>query len=134
MVALLLAAGASGARALQAPPPSPSPSPDPANFRGRVVTDSTALPIRGAFVELVGTVLRCVTDSVGAFEILAIPAGTYVVRVRATGFLQEFFEIEAEDGLDLEGVIALKRAPVEASREKQEVRSEEGAVRVRKWR
>jgi hypothetical protein len=93
-----------------------------------VVADSAGTPIPGAFVELMGTVLVAVTDSTGAFAITGIPAGIYLVRVRATGFLQEFFEIEAEDGLDLEGVIALRRAPGEVRREKGEVSREQGAV------
>lgn len=107
-LAILLAAcfpTSAGAQGVPAPPPKS------ANLTGLVVVDSIATPIPGAVVELVGTVLRAVTDSTGAFEIVEIPVGIYLVRVRAAGFLQELFEIEIEDDLDLEGVIALKRIP-----------------------
>jgi hypothetical protein len=117
---------AADASARQAPPPPP---PGPASFSGRVVVDSVSTPIQGAFVELVGTVLRGVTDSSGAFSIIEVPAGTYVVRVRAAGFLEEFFEVEVVDGEDLEGVIALKRIPQGARSEKREVSSEPVAAR-----
>lgn len=121
VLAMLLAVLGPDAHARRQPPPLPPP-PAPANFSGFVVVDSIGTPIRGAFVELMGTVLVAVTDSAGAFTIVEIPAGIYVVRVRAAGFLQEFFEIEAEDGLDLEGVIALRRAPEDARRETREAR------------
>lgn len=113
-LAVVLLALAADASARQAP--TPPPPPGPANFSGRVVVDSAGTPIRGAFVELVGTVLRCVTDSSGAFSIIEVPAGTYVVRVRATGFLEELFEVEVVDGEDLEGIIALKPVPPGAAR------------------
>lgn len=120
VLAAFLVALAASASARQGPPPPP---PGPATFSGRVVVDSAATPIQGAFVELVGTVLRGVTDSSGAFAIIEVPAGTYVVRVRAAGFLEEFFEVEVVDGEDLEGVIALKKVPQGASSEQREGRS-----------
>ncbi len=120
VLAVFLVAMAADVSARQSPPPPP---PGPATFSGRVVVDSVSTPIQGAFVELVGTVLRGVTDSSGAFSIIEVPAGTYVVRVRATGFHDELFEVEVVDGEDLEGVIALQRA-----RREQEARSEKGEV------
>lgn len=119
VLAVFLVAMAADLSARQ-PPPPPPPPPGPATFSGRVVVDSVSTPIQGAFVELVGTVLRGVTDSSGAFSIIEVPAGTYVVRVRATGFHDELFEVEVVDGEDLEGVIALKRALQGARREKRE--------------
>lgn len=116
VLAGFLLAMAADASARQAPPP-----PVPASFSGRVVVDSIGTPIQGAFVELVGTVLRAVTDSAGAFSIIEVPAGTYVVRVRAAGFLEEIFEVEVVDGEDLEGVIALKRVIPGARSEKRDV-------------
>lgn len=125
VLAVFLAAMAADLSARQSPPPPP---PGPATFSGRVVVDSAGTPIQGAFVELVGTVMRGVTDSAGAFAIIEVPSGSHVVRVRAAGFHDELFEIEVVDGEDLEGVIALKRAPQGARREKGEVRSESGAA------
>ncbi|MFN2316850.1 MAG: carboxypeptidase-like regulatory domain-containing protein [Gemmatimonadales bacterium] len=129
VLAVFLVAMAADASARQSPaPPSPPPLPGPAHFSGRVVVDSVSTPIQGAFVELVGTVLRGVTDSSGAFSIIEVPAGTYVIRVRAAGFLEELFEIEVVDGEDLEGMIALKRVPLAARSEKREGRSAGGAA------
>lgn len=120
VLAAFLVALATDVSARQGPP---LPPPSPATFSGRVVVDSAATSIQGAFVELVGTVLRGVTDSSGAFAIIEVPAGTYVVRVRAAGFLEEFFEVEVVDGEDLEGIIALKRVLQGARSEKGEARS-----------
>lgn len=125
VLAVFLAAMAADLSARQSPPPPP---PGPATFSGRVVVDSAGTPIQGAFVELIGTVMRGVTDSAGAFAIIEVPAGSHVVRVRAAGFHDELFEIEVVDGEDLEGVIALKRAPQGARSEKGEVRSESVAA------
>jgi hypothetical protein len=125
VLAVCLVVMATGASARQVPPPPPPP-PGPASFSGRVVVDSVSTPIQGAFVELVGTVLRGVTDSSGAFSIIEVPAGTYVVRVRSPGFLEEFFEVEVVDGEDLEGIIALKRVPQGARSMKREGRSLNG--------
>ncbi len=127
VMAAFLVAMAADASARQASPPPPPP-PGPASFGGRVVVDSVSTPIEGAFVELVGTVLRGGTDSSGTFTILEVPAGTYVVRVRAAGFVDEFFEVEVVDGEDLEGIIALKRVPQGAKSEKGEARSESVAA------
>ncbi|HUG27337.1 MAG TPA: carboxypeptidase regulatory-like domain-containing protein [Gemmatimonadales bacterium] len=120
VLAVFLVGMAADLSARQSPP---LPPPGPASFSGRVVVDSISTPIEGAFVELVGTVLRGVTDSSGSFAIIEVPAGTYVVRVRGAGFLEELFEVEVVDGEDLEGIIALKRVLPGARSEKGDARS-----------
>src|SRR5437660_3635579 len=103
ILVVALAAALHGAFELQppprpggiAPPPPPSRPSDPGSVeptaivRGRVV-GSDGRPLRQARVSIVeGTTRRSLTettDAEGRFEIATVPAGTYAVTARKTGF------------------------------------------------
>jgi hypothetical protein len=60
--------------------------PPTATLSGRVVEDSTSRPVAGAQITVGTTGLTVLSDSVGAFTAVAIPAGVHTVSVRAVGF------------------------------------------------
>lgn len=53
---------------------------------GRVTSEQTGDPIRGARVRVLGTQLMAITDQNGFFNIADVPAATYGIRVAALGF------------------------------------------------
>ena len=71
------------------PPPAPSNAKDaPTGFRG-VVRDVSGDPISEALVNYVGEHIdaaRVRADAGGAFEVLGLPPGPYVVSAHADGY------------------------------------------------
>ena len=57
-----------------------------ATFRGKVLTDSTELPIAGAVVSIDDLKLQAASDSAGNFAIIGIKPGAYVVTAKKIGF------------------------------------------------
>ena len=57
-----------------------------ATFTGRVVADTTNLPIAGANVYLSGTGLTVFTNDSGAFRLSDVPPGAHEVTVRKVGY------------------------------------------------
>lgn len=90
-----------------------APSLAPVNFRGRVVVAAERARVPGAVVWIEGTDVEVWADEDGSFEARGVPAGTYVVHVKATGF--EPFEVEEELAANVvtETVYYLRRAPDE---------------------
>jgi hypothetical protein len=91
-IAGLLIAAASLPLAAQVRPAFPSSRADTTK-RGRalstidgVVSDTNLVPLRGAFVTILGTKIRVGTGPNGRFRIVDIPAGHYMVIVRRAGF------------------------------------------------
>ena len=58
----------------------------PAVLRGRVLVDSTELPLVGATVVLPGQALTATTDSTGRFRLAGIAPGIHDIIVRQIGF------------------------------------------------
>jgi len=54
--------------------------------KGRVLADSTRLPLQGAEVLIPELDRTAVTDAAGAFRLDRLPLGTYMLRVRRIGF------------------------------------------------
>jgi outer membrane protein OmpA-like peptidoglycan-associated protein len=82
-------------------------------------------PVAGARVELSGpTPQSLVTDAVGRFEVAAISAGSYAVRVDAEGFLLRLQTVDIAAGQTATLSVALEHKPKQAQVEltKQEVR------------
>jgi len=68
----------------------PSPSPATGTVRGRITSASSGNPLHRVQVTLTGGVQSpppTVTDTRGEFEIANIPAGTYTVTARRSGYL-----------------------------------------------
>ena len=57
-----------------------------ATFRGKVLTDSTELPIAGVVVSIDDLKLQASSDSAGNFVIVGIKPGAYVVTAKKIGF------------------------------------------------
>ena len=51
-----------------------------------VVSDTNLVPLRGAFVSILGTKIRVGTGPNGRFRIVDVPAGQYLVIVRRIGY------------------------------------------------
>ena len=101
----------------QAPPPEPEPEapPPPARFEGRVLDADGDAPLAGATVQIVrgdGAVLApAVTDAEGHFALPDLPAGTYTVRIDATGKLTREQPEELRSGELTEVVYRLQTPP-----------------------
>lgn len=57
-----------------------------ATFRGKVLTDSTELPIAGVVVSIDDLKLQAASDSAGNFTIVGIKPGAYIVTAKKIGF------------------------------------------------
>src|SRR5438874_443229 len=64
-----------------------------------VVSDTNLLPLRGAFVSMLGTTIRVGTGPSGRFRITKVPAGRYLVIVKRVGYrpTSEFVDVPAAD-------------------------------------
>jgi hypothetical protein len=51
------------------------------------VVNAVGQPLANVRITIVGTRCSTVTDAAGAFELLAVPAGTYTVRAELTGYV-----------------------------------------------
>lgn len=75
---------------------------DRAVLHGRVLVDSSEVPISGVEVSVPIRGLRVTSDSLGRFRLDGIPAGTRRVTVRKIGFLPATADIEFPRGDSLE--------------------------------
>jgi hypothetical protein len=57
-----------------------------ATFKGRVLTDTTEVPINGAIVSIESLKLEATTDSAGNFIIRGVRPGAYVVTAKKIGY------------------------------------------------
>ncbi len=79
--------------ALAAQPVRVGPPGRPDSLHGRLtgtidgaVTDTNLVPLRGAFVSILGSTLRVGTGPNGRFRIVNVPAGRHVLIVKRSGF------------------------------------------------
>jgi len=81
-------------------------APAAAGIRGRVVALASGRPLPGALITVAGS-QKATSDSAGRFQI-ALGRGTYVVQVRATGYLsvQDTISLPGLDGFDMVAVLA----------------------------
>ena len=96
---------------------------EPAQVAG-TLKDLAGAPVAGAQVELVGTALRTGSAADGHFELPAIAAGSYVLRVERAGFtpLQQSIELGPGEALQLELTIlprVVERVTVTATRARE---------------
>jgi hypothetical protein len=83
-----------------------------AELRGRVLADSTQIPIAGALVFVLGTSLGANTDSLGRFALTGVPAGFRTIVVQAIGWARDSSEVEFTPGLAVFRDFRLVRANV----------------------
>jgi hypothetical protein len=97
------------------PPQQPDGSPQKATFGviDGLVTDSSLVPLRGARVSIVRTLLQVATGPNGRFRILDVPSGQYIVIVRRAGFhpTSAVLQVNGSDTLRLS--YTLQQAPAE---------------------
>src|SRR6266571_3251782 len=139
-LALLLSVGASSLRA-QVRPPVPAGRTDTTHFMpplgtiDGVVSDSNLVPIRAAFVSIVGTSIRVGTGPNGRFRIVKVPAGQYLVVVKRVGYhpASGVIEVPASDTLRLSYTLtevgATELQPVVVSGKAPSVRMKDFAER-----
>lgn len=83
-------------------------TPARAFIKGRVLADSTGLPISGAEIELVGLVGTTRSDPAGAFRFSDVPAGLATLRVRHSQYRagEQSVRVLPADTLELRIVLA----------------------------
>lgn len=81
-------------------------APAGAGIRGQVVALASARPLVGALISVIGA-RQVTSDSAGRFQI-ALGRGTYVVQVRAAGYVsvQDTIALPGLDGFDIMAVLA----------------------------
>lgn len=84
-------------------------------LRGRVLADSTQLPLTGAVVSLPAERLAAVADTLGWFRITGIPSGRKIVLVRRIGFEPSRMELVFAEHDTLEADFLLVRRARELS-------------------
>lgn len=78
---------------------------------GRVTVEDTKRPAIGASVRLVGTQRGALTDSLGGFRILDVPAGWHALEARADGHAATRLSVLVLDGAPAHATLALSSAP-----------------------
>jgi len=76
---------------------------------GRVVADSTRIPVASVELIIAGTTARAVTDSAGRFVLRGVPGGRRFLVARAPGFHPDTSPVELFDNESLSREIVLKR-------------------------
>ncbi len=84
-----------------------------ASFRGRVIIDSTEVPLVGVVVSIPELKLETSTDSLGNYWIPRFPPGAYTVFVRKIGFAPVTSLVEFAAG-EFETVLVLTRTAAQA--------------------
>ena len=79
------------------------------SIAGRVLTDSTRVPIAGADLAIAGTTWQTVSDSAGRFVLRAVPSGSLVLITRALGFRPDTSRVEVFDDESVSREVFLKR-------------------------
>ncbi len=69
-----------------------------AAFVGRVFSDTSMRPIAGVEVSVPTLQKTTTSDAKGAFRLVDIPAGTYLVRARGIGFVPFEARVEFPEG------------------------------------
>lgn len=77
---------------------------------GTVVEQGTGAPVAGAQLLLHGDSLAILSDTAGSFQRLSVTPGTYLLEIRALGFVMASRVIVLVEGDTLQTVVELKRA------------------------
>jgi hypothetical protein len=88
---------------------SPHPLPRFGAIRGRIRAQDTGLPLQGTEVRVIGEETRAWTDRDGWFELIALPNGSYTLRVDKSGYVDVTRDFEVLAGRATE--IHLELAP-----------------------
>jgi len=80
------------------------------SIAGRVLSDSTRLPILAADLIVAGTGRQAVTDSAGRFVLRRLPSGNIVLITRAFGFRPDTSRVELFDDESVSREVLLKRS------------------------
>lgn len=80
------------------------------SIAGRVLTDSTRVPIPAAELIIAGASRQAVSDSAGRFVLRDLPSGTLVLITRAPGFRPDTSRVELFDDESVSREVFLKRA------------------------
>jgi hypothetical protein len=82
--------------------------PGPVGVIDGLVTDTTLVPLRGAYVSVMRTPLSVATGPNGRFRITNIPVGQYIVIVKRAGFhpTSQILQVSAKDTLRLSYMLA----------------------------
>ena len=78
-------------------------------IRGRVLADSTGVPVGGAELRLLGLSSNVTSDSAGRFALAGIPTGGHLLVVRAVGFAADTSEVEFSSNETLFKDVVLRR-------------------------
>lgn len=92
------------------------------SIAGRVLADSTRVPIAGAEVIIAGAARQALSDSAGRFILRDVPSGILVLFTRAPGFRPDTSRVELFDDESVSREVFLKRGITTL-----------GEVRVRDW-
>lgn len=103
----VLASSGRGLPAQTAPPAPAAPANPSGGIIGRIVNLRSHSPIRDAHVALLGTARRTAADTDGLFTVASLPAGTYVLQVRADGYEVTSWIVPIEEGQVLEQAFEL---------------------------
>ena len=80
------------------------------SIAGRVLADSTRVPIAAAEVMIAGATLRAMSDSAGRFVLRDVPSGSLVLVTRALGFRPDTSRVELFDDESVSREVFLKRS------------------------
>jgi hypothetical protein len=80
------------------------------SIAGRVLADSTRVPIPAAELIIAGASRQAVSDSAGRFVLRDLPSGTLVLITRAPGFRPDTSRVELFDDESVSREVLLKRA------------------------
>ena len=78
---------------------------------GRITVEDTNRPAIGASVQLVGTKRGALTDSLGDFRIIDVPAGWHALEARAHGYSTTRLSVLVRDGASAHAALSLSSAP-----------------------
>jgi hypothetical protein len=85
---------------------APAQNPQTAQFSGKV-TSERAVPISGVEVAILELHRLATTDSIGRFDFLDIPPGSYTLRCRRIGYVAEFLQLTVAPTEHKQAVIVL---------------------------
>lgn len=77
---------------------------------GRVLADSTRVPVAAADLAVAGTTRQTFSDSAGRFVLRDVPSGSLVLITRAPGFRPDTSRVELVDDESVSREVLLKRA------------------------
>jgi len=92
--------------------PTPPPPVGTATVSGIVSDEITTLPIAGATVSLGGTIPIVFTEADGKYQFVEVPAGEYMLKAEAAGYIPKEKPIIIEPGAELtENITLLPSGP-----------------------